>query len=66
RMKQGKVNAYDLSLSGTIIKQTARSGRAREMSFLFTLTLTDNETGEGVWAQTYELKRQHIESAFGY
>ena len=66
RMKQGKVNAYDLSLSGTIIKQTAQSGRAREMSFLFTLTLTDNETGEGVWAQTYELKRQHIESAFGY
>ena len=57
---------YDLSLSGTIIKQTARSGRAREMSFLFTLTLTDNETGEGVWAQTYELKRQHVESAFGY
>lgn len=66
RMKTGKVNAYDLSLSGTIIKQRAASGRAREISYLFTLTLTDNETGEGVWAQTYELKRQHIQSAFGY
>ncbi len=66
RMRQGKVNAYDLSLGGTIIKQRAASGRAREISYLFTLTLTDNDSGEGVWAQTYELKRQHIQSAFGY
>ncbi len=66
RMRQGQVNAYDLSLSGTIIKQSAASGRTREISYLFTLTLTDNETGEGVWAQTYELKRQHVQSAFGY
>ena len=66
RMKKGRVNAYDLSLSGTIIKQRAASGRAREISYLFTLTLTDNDSGEGVWAQTYELKRQHVKSAFGY
>ncbi len=66
RMEKGKVNAYDLSLSGTIIKQRAADGRAREISYMFTLTLTDNETGEGVWAKTYELKRQHIKSAFGY
>ena len=66
RMQKGKVNAYDLSLSGTIIKQRAASGRAREISYMFTLTLTDNETGEGVWAKTYELKRQHTQSAFGY
>ena len=66
RMKKGKVNAYDLSLSGTIIKQRAASGRAREISYMFTLTLTDNETGEGVWAKTYELKRQHTQSVFGY
>ena len=66
RMKKGKVNAYDLSLGGTIIKQRAASGRAREISYMFTLTLTDNESGEGVWAKTYELKRQHTKSAFGY
>ena len=66
RMRQGRVNAYDLSLGGTIIKQRAASGRAREISYFFTLTLTDNDSGEGVWAQTYELKRQHIRSAFGY
>ena len=66
RMRTGKVNAYDLSLSGTIIKQRAASGRAREISYMFTLTLTDNDSGEGVWAKTYELKRQHTRSAFGY
>ena len=66
RMRTGRVNAYDLSLSGTIIKQRAASGRAREISYMFTLTLTDNDSGEGVWAKTYELKRQHTQSAFGY
>lgn len=65
-MKKGRVRAYDLSLGGTIIKQRAASGRDREISYLFTLTLTDNDTGEGVWAKTYELKRQHTCSAFGY
>ena len=65
-MKKGRVKAYDLSLSGTIIKQRAAAGREREISYLFTLTLTDNDTGEGVWAKTYELKRQHTRSAFGY
>lgn len=65
-MKKGRVRAYDLSLNGTIIKQRAASGRDREISYLFTLTLTDNDTGEGVWAKTYELKRQHTRSAFGY
>lgn len=65
-MKRGKVNAYDLSLSGTIIKQRAASGRNREISYLFTLTLTDNDSGEGVWAKTFELKRQHVRSAIGY
>ncbi len=66
RMKKDRVNAYDLSLSGQIIKQRAASGRQREISYLFTLTLTDSDSGEGVWAQTYELKRQHTKSAFGY
>lgn len=66
RMQKNRVHAYDLSLGGTIIKQRAASGRAREISYLFTLTLTDSDSGEGVWAQTYELKRQHIKSAFGY
>ena len=66
RLKKGQVNAYDLSLSGTIIKQKARSGREREISYMFTLTLTDNETGQVVWAQPYELKRQHTQGVFGY
>ena len=66
RMKKNRVNAYDLSLGGTIIKQKAASGRAREISYMFTLTLTDNDSGEGVWAKTIELKRQHKQSGFGY
>lgn len=65
-MQKGKVNAYDLSLSGTIIKQRAAAGRAREISYLFTLTLTDSNSGEGVWAKTFELKRQHLRGGFGY
>ena len=66
RLKKGQVNAYNLSLAGVIIKQRAKSGRKNEMTFFFSLTLTDNERGEGVWSQTFELKRQHVESAFGY
>ncbi|NLF94122.1 MAG: hypothetical protein GX564_09565 [Oligosphaeraceae bacterium] len=65
-MKKGKVNAYDLSLAGVIIKQTARDGRANEISYMFSLTLTDNNTGEGVWAYTKELKRQHTQGGFGW
>jgi PBP1b-binding outer membrane lipoprotein LpoB len=65
-MKKGKVNAYDLSLAGVIIKQTARDGRANEISYMFSLTLTDNNTGEGVWAYTKELKRQHVQGGFGW
>ena len=64
--KKGKVKAYDLSLGGAIIKQTARDGRANELSYTFTLTLTDNETGEGVWSYTKEIKRQHLQSALGW
>jgi len=65
-MQRNKVNAYDLSLSGTIIKQRAAVGRAREISYLFTLTLTDSSSGEGVWAKTFELKRQHTQALIGY
>ena len=65
-MKTNRVNAYDLSLSGTIIKQRAAAGRAREISYLFTLTLTDSRTGEGIWAETYELKRQHKQGVVGF
>lgn len=64
RKGKGQVNAYDISLGGTIIKQKAAAGRAREISYMFTLTLTDSETGEGLWAKTYEIKRQHTQSAF--
>lgn len=66
RKKKDQVNAYDLSLSGQIIKQKAADGRAREISYMFTLTLTDNEIGEGVWAKTHEIKRQHIQGAFDF
>ena len=65
-MKKGKVNAYDLSLAGVIIKQTAQDGRANELSYTFSLTLTDNNTGEGVWAYTKEIKRQHMQGGFGW
>ena len=64
--KKGKVNAYDLSLSGTIIKQSAQDGRDREISYTFSLILTDNVTGEGVWAYTREIKRQNRQGIFGY
>lgn len=64
--KSGKVKAYDLSLAGSITKQTARSGRDREISYMFMLTLTDNETGEGVWTYTKEIKRQNTQGVFGF
>ncbi len=65
-MKKGKVNAYDLSLAGVIIRQTARAGRENEISYMFSLTLTDSNTGEGVWAYTKEIKRQHTRGGFGW
>ena len=64
-MPENAVNAYDLSLSGSIIKQRASSGRDHEISYFFSLTLTDNFTGEGVWTYTKEIKRQHREGVFG-
>lgn len=64
--KKGAVNAPDLSLAGAIIKQTARDGRANELSYTFSLTLNDNNTGEGVWAYTKEIKRQDRQGAFGW
>lgn len=65
-MKKGTVNAYDLSLAGVIIKQKATSGRDREISYTFSLTLTDNNTGEGVWIYTKEIKRQDTKAALGF
>ena len=65
-MKRGKVRAYDLSLSGTIIKQRARDGRDREISYTFSLSLTDNVTGEGVWTYTKEIKRQYRRGGIGF
>lgn len=65
-MKKNSVNAYDLSLSGSIIKQTAKDGRARELSYTFNLTLTDSATGEGVWTCNKEIKRQHTQGVFGW
>ncbi len=65
-MKKGKVNAYDLSLAGVIIKQTAKDGRANELSYTFSLTLTDSNTGEGVWTYTKEIKRQHMQGGVGW
>ena len=63
--QKGMVNAPNLSLGGVIIKQTAQYGRDNEMSYTFSLTLTDNVTGEGVWAYTKELKRQNKRGIFG-
>lgn len=65
-LQKGTVHAYDLSLAGVIIKQTAQSGRENEMSYTFSLTLTDNSTGEGVWTYTKEIKRQHTQSGFSW
>lgn len=62
---KGKVNAYDLSLAGSIVKQSARDGRMNEVSYMFSLTLTDNVTGEGVWTYTKEIKRQDKKPLFG-
>lgn len=65
-MKKNSVHAYDLSLGGVIIKQTAQSGRENEMSYTFSLTLTDSNTGEGVWTYTKEIKRQHTQGGFSW
>ncbi|MEG2076913.1 MAG: hypothetical protein RRY34_10450, partial [Victivallaceae bacterium] len=63
--KKGMVNAPNLSLGGVIIKQAAQYGRDNEISYTFSLTLTDNVTGEGIWAYTKELKRQNKRGIFG-
>lgn len=63
--QKGEVIAYNLSLGGVIIKQTASSGRDREISYMFSLTLTNNNTGEGVWTFTKEIKRQETKAALG-
>ena len=65
-LQKGTVHAYDLSLAGVIIKQTAKEGRSNEMSYTFSLTLTDNSTGEGVWTYTKEIKRQHTQAALSW
>ena len=65
-LKKGTVHAYDLSLAGVIIKQTAQDGRNNEMSYTFSLTLTDNSTGEGVWTYTKEIKRQYTQGGFSW
>ncbi len=64
--ERGTVSAPDLSMSGSIVKQRAQEGREREVSYTFSLTLTDNRTGEGVWTYTKELKRQSTQSGFGW
>ena len=65
-LKANTVNAYDLSLGGSIIKQTAREGRLNEISYTFSLTLTDTTTGEGVWTYTKEIKRQNLQGGIGW
>ena len=64
--KNNEVNAYDLHLGGTIIKQETTAGRKHEISYMFSLQLTDTVTGEGVWAEHIEVKRQDTKGAFGY
>ena len=65
-LKPGTLKAYDLSLSGTVIKQTASVGRKRTLSYFFSLILTDNRTGEVVWKYTDELKRGDVRPALGW
>ena len=65
-LKPGMLKAYDLSLSGTVIKQTASVGRKRTLSYFFSLILTDNRTGEVVWKYTDELKRGDVRPALGW
>lgn len=65
-LKRNTVKAYDLSLGGVIIKQKATEGKDREISYAFSLTLTNNRTGEGVWTKVYELKRQDRRGGIGW
>lgn len=44
-----KLRSYELALSGTLIKRQSAPGKT---SYLMTLTLIDNSTGEQVWTQT--------------
>ena len=64
--QKNRVNAFDLTLAGSIIKQTAQDGRSNEISYTFSLTLTDTTTGEGVWTKNLEIKRQHKQGGFGW
>ncbi len=65
-LKPGTLKAYDLSLSGVVIKQKAAVGRKRTLSYFFSMLLTDNRTGEVVWKYTDELKRGDVKPAFGW
>ena len=65
-MKKNQVLGYDLSLNGSISRQTAKDGRANELSYTFMLTLTDSNTGQGVWTYTKEIKRQHMQGGLGW
>lgn len=64
--KKKRINAPTLALQGVIVKQTAQSGRSNELSYFFSLTLTDLVSGEGVWKSTKEIKRQHKQGVFGW
>lgn len=64
--KKGRINAPNLSLTGVIIKQTARDGSKEEVSYFFSLSLVDLISGEGVWSATKEIKHRHERGVFGW
>ncbi len=64
-MKKDEANVYDLSLAGTIIKQSSKDDRGSELSYILSLAIANVSTNEIVWSFTKQIKRQQVQSGPG-
>jgi len=56
----------DYSLSGAIRELAARSGRDRERTYTFKLSLTDSRTGRAVWEDMVRVSKQATKPGIGW
>ena len=46
-----RARRFDYTIGGRIIEQSARAGRTRQSTFVFTIWLNDPDTGASVWQE---------------
>ena len=56
----------DYTLSGKLLKDQARSGKTRQASYVFQLSLTDTSTGQAVWEEERTITKQGQRSSVGW